>query len=103
MDDFIKNECGITLPAAALSAAFMIEGSHLRKIPSKAQNKPKAAYRPLALTENEESAVIRLIRDGNSSGNYVTQRDVLNFVAIPKMPDISLGRILFATPRRYCL
>jgi hypothetical protein len=29
MDDFIKNECGITLISAALGAAFMIEGSHL--------------------------------------------------------------------------
>jgi hypothetical protein len=80
MDDFITNECGITLTAAALAAEFMIEGSHLRKIRRKAQNKPKAAHRPLALTEDEESAVIRLIRDGNSSGNDVTQRDVLNVV-----------------------
>jgi hypothetical protein len=80
MDDFIKNECGITLTVAAFGAAFMIEGSHLRKIRSKAQNKPKAARRPLALTEDEGSAVIRLIRDGHSSGTYVTPRDVLNFV-----------------------
>jgi hypothetical protein len=80
MDDFIKHKCGIILTAAALGVAFMIEGSHLRKIRSKAQNKPKAAHRPLALTEDEESAVIRLTRDGHSPGNYVTQRDVLNFV-----------------------
>jgi hypothetical protein len=63
-EDLIKNEGGVTLAAAALGAAFMIEGSHLRKIRSKAQNKPKAAHRPLALTEDEESAVIRLIRMG---------------------------------------
>jgi hypothetical protein len=80
MDDFIKNECGITLTAAALGAAFMIKGSHLRKIRSKAQNKSKAAHRPLALTEDDKSAVIRMIRNGHSSGNYITQRDVLNFV-----------------------
>jgi hypothetical protein len=82
MDDFIKNECGITLTAAALGATFMIEGSHLRKIRSKAKNMPKAAHRPLALTEDEESSVIHLIRDGYSSGIYVTQRDVLNFVEL---------------------
>jgi hypothetical protein len=80
MDDFIKNSCGITLTAAALGTAFMTEGSLLRKIRSKDQNKPKAAHPPLALTEDEESPAIRLIRDGQSSGNYVTQRDVLNFV-----------------------
>jgi hypothetical protein len=80
MDDFIMNELGITLTAAALGAAFMIEGSHLRKIRSKAQNKPKAAHHPTTLTEDEESAVIRLIRDGHRFVNYVTQRDVLNFV-----------------------
>jgi hypothetical protein len=51
-----------------------------RKTRTKAPNKPKAADRPLALTEDEESAVIHLIMDGNSSGSYVTQRDVLNFV-----------------------
>jgi hypothetical protein len=80
MDDFIKNECGITLTAASLGAAFMIEGSRRRKIRRKAQNKPKAAHRILALTQDDESAVIRLIRDAHSSGNYVGQRDVLNFV-----------------------
>jgi hypothetical protein len=80
MDNFIKNECRITLTAATLGAAFMIEGSHLRKIRSKTQNKLKAAHPPLAFTEDEEPAVICLIRDGHSSGNYVTQRDVLNFV-----------------------
>jgi hypothetical protein len=58
----------------------MIEGSHRRKIRSKIQNKPKVAYRPLAFIEDEDSAVIRLIKDGHSSDNYVTQRDVLNFV-----------------------
>jgi hypothetical protein len=79
-DDFIKTECGITLTAAALGAAFIIEGSQLRQIRSKAQNKPQAAHRPLALTEDEEFAVIRLSRDGYSSGNYVPQIDVLNFV-----------------------
>jgi hypothetical protein len=80
MDDFIKTECGMTLTAAALGAACMIEDSHLRKIRRKAQNEPKAAHRPLALTEDEEPAVICLIRDGHSSGICVTQRDVLNFV-----------------------
>jgi hypothetical protein len=71
MDDFIKNECGITLTAAALGAAFMTEGSYLRKIRSKARNRPKSADRPLALTEDEESVVICLIRDEHSSNNYV--------------------------------
>jgi transposase len=80
MEDFIKNECGITLTSTALGAVFMTEGSHLRKIRSKAQNKPQAAHRPPVLTKDEESAVIRLIRDGYNSGNYVTQRNILNFV-----------------------
>jgi hypothetical protein len=51
----------------------MIEGSHIQKMRSKAQTRPKAAHGPLALTEYEEAAVVRLIREGHSSGNYVTQ------------------------------
>jgi hypothetical protein len=49
-----------------------------RKIPSKAQIKPKAIHRLRALTEDEEAA----IGEGNASRNYVTQRDVLYFVEV---------------------
>jgi hypothetical protein len=55
----------------------MIEGSHLRKILGKRQIQPAAR---LELTEDEEAVIVCLIRKGQSSGNYVTQRDVLDFV-----------------------
>jgi hypothetical protein len=51
----------------------MIEGAHVRKMRSKAQIKPKGEHRPLAVTEDEEAAITRLIREGHSSGNYATQ------------------------------
>jgi hypothetical protein len=82
LDDSLKDEWGITLTAVAIGDTFMIEGSHVRKIRSKAQIKPKGEYRQLAVTEDEEAAIIRLIREGHSSGNYVTQRDVLNILGV---------------------
>lgn len=80
IDNCLKNECGIALAAVAIGDTFVIEGSHARKIRSKAHIKPKAAHRPLALTEDEEAAVVPLIREGDGSGNDVTRRGVLNFV-----------------------
>jgi hypothetical protein len=82
IDGFLKDECGIALTSAATVDTLMIEGSHVRKIRSKAQIITETAPRPLALTEYEGDAIVRLIRKGPSSGNYVIQKDVLNFVEV---------------------
>jgi hypothetical protein len=37
-------------------------------------------HRPTAVDPDEENAVIRLIETGCANGNFITQRDVLNFV-----------------------
>jgi hypothetical protein len=60
----------------------MTEGSHIRKIRSKTGIQPKAPRRPLELTEDEEAVIVCLIREGESSENYVTERDVLNTVEV---------------------
>jgi DNA-binding NarL/FixJ family response regulator len=67
---------------AVISDALMIEGSHLRKIRSQAHIKPEVKHDPPAVTEDEEVAILRLIREGHSSESYDTQREVLNFVEI---------------------
>jgi hypothetical protein len=70
---FFKGEGCMAVTAAAIGETSMIEGSHIHKMRSKAQTKPKAAHGPLALTEYEEAAVVRLIRESRGSGNLVTQ------------------------------
>jgi hypothetical protein len=82
IDGFLQGECGTALAAAAIGGTCMIEGSHVRKIRSAVQIEPKAGHRPLALTEDEEATIVRLIGEGHGSGNYVTQRDVLNIVEV---------------------
>jgi hypothetical protein len=82
IDDCLEDECNIAPIAATIGNTFLIEGSHVRTIRSMSRIKPKAAHGPLALTGNAEAAIARLIREGNSSRNYVTQRDLLNFVEV---------------------
>jgi hypothetical protein len=64
LKEFMKTECGITIPAAGLGQLFMIEAPHVRKSRNKAKTKPKAAHRPLALSEEQELVIIQFIRDG---------------------------------------
>jgi polysaccharide pyruvyl transferase WcaK-like protein len=64
-----------------LDQAFgLIEPSHVRKIRSKAEKKPKPPYRPAALNEDQTTAVAAFIENGHRTRNYVTQRDVLSFI-----------------------
>jgi hypothetical protein len=78
--DFVKTECGITLPADVLGRAFGIEASHVRKLRSKAGKTPKPPYRPPALDQDQIAAVVAFIESGHRTHNYVTQRDVLRFI-----------------------
>jgi hypothetical protein len=82
VDGFPNDECGTALIVAAIGNSSRIEGSAVRRIRSKAQTKPKAAHRRLALTEDEVAGIVRLIREGNSSGNYFTQKKILNCVEV---------------------
>jgi hypothetical protein len=85
---------------SGLGQLFMIEASHVRKIRNKAKTKPKAAHRPLALSEEQELLIIQFIRHVLASGNYVTQRDVLNFSGkLCKQSHVSLDGFLLAAPQ----
>jgi hypothetical protein len=40
----------------------------------------KAPHRPLGLTDEQEQIACSFIREGSHTGNYVTQRELFNFV-----------------------
>jgi hypothetical protein len=78
--EFVKTEYSRSLTSEVLGQAFGIDPSHVRKIRSTAEKKPKPPYRPLALNEDQTAAVVALTENGHRTGNYVTQRDVLSFI-----------------------
>lgn len=51
---------------------------------------PKAAHGPLAFAEYEETAIIRLISEGHSSGNCVPQKDIRHIVGLTTFRTVSL-------------
>jgi hypothetical protein len=58
---------------------FNLTPSGVRTIRPKAKKTGKVPYRPLKLGEDQEAAVCEMIREAAHTGNYVTQREVLNF------------------------
>jgi hypothetical protein len=78
--DFVKRECNRKLSVDVLGHVFGMSPSHIRKIRSKAQNKPKSPYRPGALDEDQSTAVVAFIRNGSYTYSYVIQRDILSFI-----------------------
>jgi integrase len=78
--EFVKMEYSRPLTSEVLGHEFGIEPSHVRKIRSKAEKKPKPPYRPAALNEDQTAAVVAFIENGHRTRNYVTQRDVLGFI-----------------------
>jgi hypothetical protein len=63
-----------------LAEIFELTPSRVRTICAKAKKPERPPYRPCAIAEHQEDAVCEMIREGARTGNYVTQREVLNFV-----------------------
>jgi hypothetical protein len=81
--DFTRSECSISLPAAIIGQVFEIHEAHVWKIRLKAQKTARPGHRPFALCSEQKDAFVALIERGYRDGNFVTQRDLLNF-AEPK-------------------
>jgi hypothetical protein len=77
---FVKTKYSRWLSPEVLGQAFGIEPSHVRKIHSKAEKKPKPPYRPAALNKDQTAAVVAFIGNGHRTRNYVIQRDILSFI-----------------------
>jgi hypothetical protein len=59
---------------------FEIQQSHIHKIHSQAKTMSAALDRPLAIDSDEANAIMCLVDGGHANGNFVTLREVLNFV-----------------------
>jgi hypothetical protein len=78
--EFVKTEYSGSLTSEVLDQTFGIEPSHVRKIRSKAQKKPKSPYRPAALNQDQTASVVAFIENRHRTRNYVPQRNVLSFI-----------------------
>jgi hypothetical protein len=78
--DFAKRECSISMPAAIVGRVFGIHEAHVWKIRSRAQETARPGHRPFAKSSKQESAIFAVTERGYGDGNFVTQRDILNFV-----------------------
>jgi hypothetical protein len=77
--DFARSECSMSLPAAITEQVFKIHEAHVWKMRSKAQKTTRPGHRPFELSSEQEDAIVALIERGYSDGNFVTQRDLVNF------------------------
>jgi hypothetical protein len=84
---------GIQFPGQTLAEVFVLTPSRVRTICAKAKRTQKPPYRPVTLSPHQEKAVCQMIRNGARTGNYVTQREVLNFVEIKFQKTVIYGRL----------
>jgi hypothetical protein len=71
LHNFAETGCDKSLSNQVLGYVFEIQESHVRKIRSKAKRKARAPHRPLALTYEEENAVIEFIEAGDSKATVL--------------------------------
>jgi hypothetical protein len=71
--EFVKTEYSRSLTSELLGQAFGIESSHVRKIHSKAEKKPKYLYRPAALNDDQTAAVVAFIETATLHGTALSR------------------------------
>jgi hypothetical protein len=79
--DFARFNSSLGLSNQFLARVFNISLQYLAKFHCKARKSEKPPHRPLAPDENQEISVLEFILSGFSSDNYITQREILSFVA----------------------
>jgi hypothetical protein len=80
LDEFARVECGKPLNSGHLADVFDLTRDRVRRVLAKWKNTRGAAHRPMSLTIEQEQIVCAFIRDGSDTGNYVTQRQLLNYI-----------------------
>jgi hypothetical protein len=92
-DEFARTKCGIPRDSGHLSDVFGITRGHVGKVLSKWRLGQQALHRPLSLTDEQEQIACDFIRGESHTGNYVTQRVLLNFVEERFRMTLTHGRI----------
>jgi hypothetical protein len=80
MEEFAQTEYGIPLDSGHLSEVFNLTRERVRIILSKWRLWCKSPHRPSTLTLEQELLACDFICEGSQTGNYVTQKELLNFM-----------------------
>jgi hypothetical protein len=78
--EFAATDHGIQLPSPTLAEVFGLMSSRVRTICAQAKKTQKPRYRRLTLSQHQQEAVCQMIQNGARTGNYVAQREILDFV-----------------------
>lgn len=78
--NFASSNCGIGLSNQTLARVFEISSHQVSVVRSRGAKPDKPAHRPLSLNPQQEELILQFIEQGFSSGQYVTQRELLSFV-----------------------
>jgi hypothetical protein len=94
--EFVKTEYSRSLTSEVLGQAFGIEPSHVRKIRSKAEKKPKPPYLPAAINENQTAAVVTFIENSRRIRNTLP-RETFSVLStqLPEMSELSMDGFVF--------
>jgi hypothetical protein len=80
MEEFTQKGCGVILDTTHLADVFELTRSRVRTIREKAQKKQQPPHRLLALSDEQEFQLCEMIREKAITENYVTKRELLNYV-----------------------
>ena len=80
LKEFLPQNCFISCNAKLISTLFNISEGNVRKIFSKLRKIKKPVGRPLALSENQEKQLIDFIISKKETGEFMTQRQILNYI-----------------------
>jgi hypothetical protein len=78
--EFPETNTASPLSSEDFANIFNIRADHVSQIRHRAYVKNKSPHTPLKLDPEQETDVVRFIRERFGSQNYVTQRDILNYV-----------------------
>ena len=78
--EFMPKNCLGSCNAKLISTLFNISEGNARKIVSTSKKSKKSVGRPLSLNENQEKMLIEQIISKKETGEYMTQRQILNYL-----------------------
>jgi transposase len=80
LNECARTECGVPVDSGHLSDVFGRTRERVRKVLSKRRLGRKAPHRSLSLTDEQEQIACDFMQEESHTGNYVTQRELLNFL-----------------------
>jgi transposase len=93
--EFAQKDCGVTLDTTCLAGYFGLTRFRIRTIRVKTQKKQRPPHRPLALSNKQELQLCEMIREKMITGNYVTKRELLNYVEANFHASLTYGWVLY--------